>query len=327
MAAAAGNENVDRIKQEFRRYGVVDVNHHYTGGGHYQIRWRHNGNEGVVTTSATPSDGRTWMNVRGEVRRQLKVRGIKPLSPAEKVVRVTKMPRLVSTTEPANIIKSRIDQLADDHEALVDLILDVKPTLERIARATEAREGGLFRIQTEVSGRVMGLILDLLAVEEEHATRKFRFLRVAGADSESKSEPKLIEAAPTVKPLEVVAQPEPRPAEPEPEPEPSVPVVAEPVQAVAKVEAAPAIPQNHALLIYIYKNGQQTTAELREAGFTGYGGNPSLLSGLLTNQEKKQLLVRKGEEWWLTREGALFAKEKIENPEVRTPQKPHKKAA
>jgi hypothetical protein len=304
MGAPARNRSLELIRRECEAFGVTDWNHNYLSGGHLEIRWRHNGHSNVVVASKTPSDHRSPLNARGEIRKQFRAVGLEPI----KVEKQRKNLRLVSSNEPMALLKNGLEELRDDHEALTDVILDIFPTVNRIAELTgKITSGDVFRMQVEVSGQALGRILSVIATEEPQAIGSVRF-KLA-------STPK-----PIVEPQQEVLPPETTVAEtasvPTEAPTPiieTVEVVETPVESIDEEEVIPR-PQKHELLIHIYNNGPQTIEALHEAGITGYGDKPEMLSHLLEKQKRDGHLVNKNGEWKLTRDGALFAKDKIKNP-------------
>src|SRR6185312_8378296 len=80
------NECVDVALSELSKYGLTGRVE--SRGKHLEVSWVYQGVSRFVTVSATPSDRRSVLNTRADVRRTLRAQGVEPL-PA-KVIAVQK---------------------------------------------------------------------------------------------------------------------------------------------------------------------------------------------------------------------------------------------
>ena len=309
MAVPLKNENLELVKRELRRFGVEDIRPNYSGGGHYLVNWSHNGKTGVDVISSTPSDNRTRWNERGEVRRQLKAAGFLPLNAKESKPKAL---RVVSSNGDAVLLRNEVDSLKENQDALTDLILETLPIIQQIAQATSTvSPERTYRVQTEVTGGTLGLILSLLAANEPSAVGKLRFALSKNIEGETAPQQPKVEA---VAPAPVLQAVEERPA---------APAVEAPEPAAQEEQVCEAVvPKKHALLMHLFRKGPQSERKLYDAGLRGYADGPKGLY-ILLDRARSAKHIEKDEDgdWTLTRDGAKFALDKINNPVLKRPQR------
>lgn len=99
------------LMRELQRYGLKP-RLGMTNGSHVRVEWEVGGKPYHVVTSNTPSDHRTALNARAQIRRQLKQVGLQPSAAAR---RVSSVP-----TEEVSL-EERVEQLELDVVTLLDM--------------------------------------------------------------------------------------------------------------------------------------------------------------------------------------------------------------
>jgi hypothetical protein len=298
------NDYLAYVLREFAEQGITDYRFQNGRGKHDKLVWSHHGRDGLLTIAKTPSDHRAALNLRADLRRQLREAHVTPLQKPQKQGHL----RIVSNKSPTEVMEKKLSSLSDDVSVITDILLDLVPEIGRfnkMAAQTAADIHGSslkFRLQAEVPPPLIGPLLAYL-VENGVAMAAVR-IRPITDGTEVTPKASTIPSAELPLPVEPT-----RPAEPpveeaavtQPAPEEVVPSARAKEPPAAKAHkrfegsASQKLMQHLAL-------GPQTLTQLRIAGFTGCAS--SGISPLLYQLKIKDWVERNADATWaLTSEG------------------------
>lgn len=123
----SGNEVTDKVLAELVEYGIKGAV--VERGKHLGVAWVWGGRTRTLFCSRTPSDVRTWLNTRAELRRQLKADGVQPVTPEQRVRTLT---HALSAPKPAEAPDSRVERLQSEVSTLLDMVSDLQQHITRV---------------------------------------------------------------------------------------------------------------------------------------------------------------------------------------------------
>jgi hypothetical protein len=119
----ARDDVLEVVLAELRRYGIKPQVEPTTGG-HYSVRWQLEGKpKRIVLVAGTPSDHRTRLNARAEVRRYLRADGASP------GVSVSVTDKIFSTTRHIDPIPNQIADMRAEFEDLTTMLLEISNSI------------------------------------------------------------------------------------------------------------------------------------------------------------------------------------------------------
>jgi hypothetical protein len=292
----ARNSHLVLVYREFAKYGITNHRLDENRGKHNQLSWSFGRISNILTVPKTPSDHRAPLNLLSDLRRQIKSAHLTPVAerPNQKHL------QLVSSKPTDNLLEKKVAGLAEDVDALADLILDIAPDLSRFAQVAARTDAVAqdfpikFRVQAEVPPALAGPLLAYL-IANGVAMRDVRISSLKAATPEVPTR----EPAPTC-PLPSVVEPA-RPLEGKAPTIPARPPVPKKPGRPGPPFAGSALCK---LMQYLRDNGPQTTLQLGVAGFTGYAGRADRLGAFAYGLVQRGLAMQKPDRSWaLTIEG------------------------
>ena len=292
------------VYREFEKYGITEHRLVENRGKHNHLNWSFRGINKQLTVPKTPSDYRVPLNILRDLKHQIKAANLTPIVARPKREHL----QLVSSKRTEDLLAKKVAGLAEDVDALADLVLDIAPDLSQFAQvaaqadATAQDSPIKFRIQAEVPPAIVGSLLAYL-IANGVAMRDVRISPLKAATPEVPAR----EPAPTQAPP--VALPPPPPEKeasficqmPTATPEPKVAPVAKKSNHRGRPFAGSAICK---LMQYLRDNGPQTTLQLGVAGFTGYAGRADRIGTFAYGLVPRGLAMQKPDGCWaLTIEG------------------------
>jgi hypothetical protein len=299
----AKNGHLVFVYRELDRYGIT--NHRVENGGkHNQLKWSLRGSGNTLIVPKTPSDHRAPLNLLTDLRKQLKAANLSPVAEQPKRERL----QLVSSKRTEDILQKKVVGLAEDVDALTDLVLDIAPDLSRFTEVaaqadTVAQDSPIkFRIQAEVPPAIVGSLLAYL-IANGIAMKNVRISPLKAAAPEA--------PARETAPIQAASV-----ALPAPLPEKVTSFICQIPMATREPKVAPATKKQKRsgrpfagsaickLMQYLRDNGPQTTFQLGEAGFTGYAGRADRIGAFAYGLVQRGLAIQKPDgAWALTIEG------------------------
>lgn len=122
----ANSEHINLLLDELKRYGLRgEVNDR---GKHLEVRWEVAGiGERFVIAPRTPSDWRSGMNTRSDLRKMLRKDGLQPKQELS-------FQKAMSLPDPVLVTSQQRDSaLKNDVEALTDLVFELQEQINRLA--------------------------------------------------------------------------------------------------------------------------------------------------------------------------------------------------
>ena len=300
----AQNGHLVFVYRELEKYGITNHKLEENRGKHNRLSWSFRGISNILTVPKTPSDHRAPLNLLTDLRRQIKAANLTPIAERPKREHL----QLVSSKRTEDLLEKKVAGLAEDVDALTDLMLDIAPDLSRFAQVAAeadaiAQDSPIkFRIQAEVPPVLAGSLLAYL-IANGVAMRDVRISPLKAALPEAPArEPVPAQAASVV-----LSAPPPKEdtfpicqistATPEPKTAPALKKPGRPGRAFAGSAICK-------LMQYLRDNGPQTTFQLGAAGFTGYAGRADRIGAFAYGLAQRGLAMQKPDGCWaLTIEG------------------------
>ena len=134
------NEIVETVFKELEIHGLKPVL--LSGGKHDKIKWNAHGRERCFIASVSPSDVRSRLNARAEVRRMLRDDGI---TIPEKPLKPSLLSQAMSVPPPMDPIGVRVARLEAEVNVLTEMFLEhftrarQEPVIEMVVKGAEVR--------------------------------------------------------------------------------------------------------------------------------------------------------------------------------------------
>lgn len=300
----AQNGHLVLVYREFEKYGITNHRLEENRGKHNRLSWSFRGINNILTVPKTPSDFRAPLNLLTDLRKQIRAANLTPIAERPRQEHL----QLVSSKRTEDVLERKVAGLAEDIDALTDLVLDIAPDLSRFTEVAAQADAVAqdspvkFRIQAEVPPVLVGSLLAYLIANGV----AMRGVRISPLNA---SAPK----APEEKPAPVQALPVVLPAPP---PEKEASFICQMPTIIPKPAVAPAAKKQKRsgrpfagsaickLMQYLRDNGPQTSAQLIASGFTGYAGRADRLCALVWTLVQRGLVIEKPDwSWAITIEG------------------------
>lgn len=123
------NEVLDTVLRELEVYGLKGILTY--GGKHIRVDWAYpNGRSRFTTCPRTPSDHRSSLNARAQVRRMLKEDGAQIPTPQQRMT----LERALQLPPPVEQPTDRIKRLEDDVAGLLDMLAEAQEQVQQLTQ-------------------------------------------------------------------------------------------------------------------------------------------------------------------------------------------------
>jgi hypothetical protein len=279
----AQNNYLDFVFKEFDVHGITNYKRVSGTGKHDRVVWSHHGRSGELVVAKTPSDHRTPLNLRSDLRRQLQAANIsKPNRElGRKPLKNSRKP------DPSELLERKVSSLVSEVDTVTDMLLEIAPDLNRFNRLAEQasaiadNSSVKFRIRADIPPAIVGGLLAYLVANDVAMTD----IRVAPLKPEAAVLPaEPLRTAPVPLPAPVTAPVCISPASPALFARPPAPLTKPaPLNKLVRRcggKRAFAGSAMSKLMLYLRDHGAQTEHQLERAGLQGYAGTSSPIANL-----------------------------------------------